>query len=50
MKQKSCELISADVRRSEEAQPDLPVVRPADDDAAAHQEALVAQSRHEGCY
>ena len=41
---------TVDVRGPEAAQPDVPVVRPADDDAAAHQEAVVAQSRHEGYF
>ena len=41
-------LISVDVRRPEASQPDVPVLRPADDDSAAHQEAVLAESRHEG--
>jgi hypothetical protein len=39
---------SVDVRRPEAAQPDVSVLRSADNDAVARPEAVVTESRHEG--
>ena len=41
-------LISADVRRPREAQPDLPVLRSADDDRAPPEEAVDTRRRPQG--